>query len=227
MVRIPVASQADPPPRSAVGGDPAGTSDWDAYEPVNFWMQRSLSLMRISAIGRGSISSFLKVAVDIAWVLACAALGFIWIVTAVAVFSMITGGHIAMFEHIDVSQPGGIVRWTVQWSIACIGAMIVCAYLRGVFETLINGDPFVPDNARRLRAIAIVLAVLELVRMTISLIVQIVLGAFGVASTASGAAPAIGVQLNLSVWFSVLTLVVLAQVFSEGAALREEQKMTI
>ncbi|MEP7211230.1 MAG: hypothetical protein ABI740_10370, partial [Alphaproteobacteria bacterium] len=169
-------------------------------------MQRSQSLMRISAIGRGSISSFLKVAVDIAWVLACAALGFIWIVTAVAVFSMITGGHMAMFEHIDISQPGGIVRWTLQWSIACIGAMIVCAYLRGVFETLINGDPFVPDNARRLRAIAIVLAVLELVRMTISLIVQIVLGAFGVASAAGATAttPAIGVQLNLSVWFSVL-----------------------
>ena len=69
--------------------------------------------MRISAIGRGSISSFLKVAVDIAWVLACAALGFIWIVTAVAVFSILTGGNIAMFEYIDVSQPGGIVRWTV------------------------------------------------------------------------------------------------------------------
>ena len=68
----------------------------------------------ISAIGRGSISSFLKVAVDIAWVLACAALGFIWIVTAVAVFSMITGGHMAMFEHIDISQPGGIVRHEVD-----------------------------------------------------------------------------------------------------------------
>jgi hypothetical protein len=229
MVQIPVASQADPPPRSAVGGDPAGTPVWDAYEPDDFWMQRSPSLMRISAIGRGSISSFLKVAVDIAWVLACAALGFIWIVTAVAVFSILTGGNIAMFEHIDVSQPGGIVRWTLQWSIACIGAMIVCAYLRGVFETLINGDPFVPDNARRLRAIAIVLAVLELVRMTISIIVQILLGVFGVAATdaAGEAATQIGVQLNLSVWFSVLTLVVLAQVFSEGAALREEQKMTI
>jgi hypothetical protein len=74
-----------------------------------------------------------------------------------------------------------------------------------------------------------VLAVLELVRMTISIIVQILLGVFGVAATdaAGEAATQIGVQLNLSVWFSVLTLVVLAQVFSEGAALREEQKMTI
>lgn len=181
--------------------------------------------MRISAIGRGSISSFLKLAVDIAWVLACATLGFIWIVAAVAAFGMITGGHSAMFEHIDISQPGGVVRWTLQWSIVCMGAMIICAYLRGVFETLIGGDPFVPDNARRLRAIAIVLAVLELARMTITLIVQVLLGVFGVA-TDEAAAP-VAVSLNLSVWFSVLTLVVLAQVFSEGAALREEQKMTI
>ncbi len=198
-----------------------------AYEPDLCGMQRSQTLMRISAIGRGSISSFLKLTVDIVWVLACAALGFIWIVTIISLIGMMTGGeHMAVFERIAIAEPRGIARWTLQWSIACIGAMIVCAYLRGVFETLVSGDPFVPENARRLRAIAIVLAVLEIVRMTTSVLVDLLLMAFGVTGE-GGAAPGISVSLNLSVWVSVLTLVVLAQIFSEGAALREEQKMTI
>src|SRR5579871_5168265 len=160
--------------------------------------------MRISAIGRGSISSFLKIAVDVAWVLACAALGFILIVAALSLISLATGGeHLAMFQHIVIAQPGALASWTLQWSIGCIGAMVVCAYLRGVFETLVNGDPFVPDNARRLRAIAIVLAILEFVRMSIALIVQLLLSLFGVVSE-EGAPASINVTLNLSVWFSVL-----------------------
>ena len=50
-----------PPLRSSGAGrarEPAWTPVWNAYEPDDFWMQRSQSLMRISAIGRGSISSF-------------------------------------------------------------------------------------------------------------------------------------------------------------------------
>jgi len=47
--------------------------------------------MLISATGRGSISSFLKVAVDVAWVVACALLGFMWIIAAFAVYSIVSG----------------------------------------------------------------------------------------------------------------------------------------
>ncbi len=177
------------------------------------------------AIGRGSISSFLKVAVDVAWVVACALLGFIWIITAVSVLS-VTGIKIGAFERIAIDEPHRIAVWTLIGTIFCIGAMVICAYLRGVFETLVAGDPFVPENAKRLRAIGVVLAIIEIVRMFVSLIVQLLLGAFGVTGP-DGEATAINLSINFPVWFSVLTLVVLAQVFSEGAALREEQKMTI
>jgi len=93
-----------------------------------------------------------------------------------------------------------------------------------VFETLVAGDPFVPQNARRFTMIAIVLAVMEAVRMFIGLVVQVLLGMFHV----TGQEPvSVSFSVNLPMWFSVLTLLVLAQVFREGAALREEQKMTI
>lgn len=181
--------------------------------------------MQMRAIGRGSISSFLKVVVDVAWIAACAALGFIWIVTIISLFAMAGVVHIAAFERIMFDAPGPLARLAIDGTILCVGAMIICAYLRGVFETLVNGDPFVPENARRLRAIALVLATIEISRLFLGVLVQLVLAAFGVAS--GDETGRIEIQLNLSVWFSVLTLVVLAQVFREGAALREEQKMTI
>lgn len=181
--------------------------------------------MQMRAIGRGSISSFLKIAVDVAWIAACAALGFVWIVTIISLFAMAGVVHIAAFERIMFDAPGPLARLALNTTILCVGAMIICAYLRGVFETLVNGDPFVPENARRLRAIALVLAAIEISRLFLGVLVQLVLAAFGV--TGGDETGRIEIQLNLSVWFSVLTLVVLAQVFREGAALREEQKMTI
>jgi hypothetical protein len=181
--------------------------------------------MLMRATGRGSISSFLKLAVDIAWVVACAVLGFIWIVVAISIISMVNGGAPFLgFEKIAFNDPRNIAVFSLHGSILCIGAMIVCAYLRAVFETLVEGDPFVPDNARRFRAIALVLAIMEGGSMFVTTLVRLMLMAFGVAGSEEVSwIP----KINWPVWFAVLTLLVLAQVFREGAALREEQKMTI
>ncbi len=181
--------------------------------------------MQMRAIGRGSISSVLKVTVDVAWVVACALLGFIWIITAISLVTLLNGGApLPAFERIAIDEPHRIAVWTLIGTVFCVGAMIVCAYLRGVFETLVAGDPFVPDNARRFRAIAWVLVGVEAARMSISLIVQAVFSAMGIGDEGGAS---FTFSINFSVWFSVLTLMVLAQVFREGAALREEQKMTI
>jgi hypothetical protein len=181
--------------------------------------------MLMRATGRGSISSFLKLAVDVAWVIACALLGFIWIIAAISLFSILNGGApLAAFERISFDNPRDLAVWTLNGSILCVGAMIVCAYLRGVFETLVNRDPFVPENARRFTAIAVVLAIMEGASMFVTMLVRLLLGAFGVTGqTDSFVLP----NINWPVWFAVLTLMVLAQVFREGAAMREEQKMTI
>ena len=56
--------------------------------------------------------------------------------------------------------------------------MIVCAYLRGVFETLVARDPFVPENAKRFTAIGIVLAVMEGSGMFVAMIVNLAFGVF-------------------------------------------------
>ncbi|HOZ29015.1 MAG TPA: DUF2975 domain-containing protein [Hyphomonadaceae bacterium] len=181
--------------------------------------------MLMRATGRGSISSFLKVAVDVAWVVACALLGFIWIIAAFAIYSLVTGNPTFLdLGQYRLNTPRDLTIWIAIGSILCIGVMIICAYLRGVFETLVARDPFVPENARRFAAIGIVLAVMEAAGMFVATIVSLAFGVF--APTGDGVAFRFP-NINWPVWLAVLTLLVLAQVFREGAAMREEQKMTI
>ena len=113
--------------------------------------------------------------------IACALLGFIWIIAAFAIYGLVTGNP----TFLDVVGPSGANKlgtplglsiWIAIGSILCIGVMIVCAYLRGVFETLVAGDPFVPENATRFTAIAIVLAVMETSAMFVAAIVSLVFG---------------------------------------------------
>ena len=180
--------------------------------------------MLMRATGRGSISSFLKLAVDVIWVLACAGLGFIWIIGAFAVYALLTGNNVFDLGEYRIDTGRGFVIWFVIGSILAISVMIVCAYLRGVFETLVARDPFVPENAKRFTAIGIVLAVMEASGMFVASIVNL---GFGVFSPNGEPMPFKLPNVNWPVWVAVLTLLVLAQVFREGAAMREEQKMTI
>jgi hypothetical protein len=181
--------------------------------------------MLMRATGRGSISSLLKVAVDVLWVLACAALGFIWIIAAFAIYSIVTGNSTLLnLGQYQLTTGRELTIWIAMGSILSIGVMIVCAYLRGVFETLVARDPFVPENAKRFTAIGIVLAIMEASGMFVAMIVNV---AFGVFTTNGAALPFRFPNINWPIWIAVLTLLVLAQVFREGAAMREEQKMTI
>jgi hypothetical protein len=187
--------------------------------------------MLMRATGRGSISSFLKLAVDIAWVIACALLGFIWIIAAVTLLSSAIGVEwLGGLKEIALRDPIWGAIAVFNGTVLCTAAMVICAYLRGVFETLIEGDAFVLGNARRFRNIAIVMAVIEVVRMAGRFITPLLYQS----STAAVESESSGGPLDLSgwfatliIWFAVLTLLVLAQVFREGALLREEQKMTI
>jgi hypothetical protein len=181
--------------------------------------------MLVRATGRGSISSILKLVVDVAWVIACAVLGFIWIIVGISVISALNGGAPFLgIEKVAYEDPNKIAYISLNGSTLCIGMMIVCAYLRAVFETLVEGDPFVPANARRFRSIAVVLAVMEGTSMFLTALIGPLLSLVGL----GGESPAfVFPNVNWPIWIAVVTLFILAQVFREGAMMREEQKMTI
>ena len=177
--------------------------------------------MLMRALGQGSLSSFLKLLVDIIWVLACAVLGFIWLIAIISLIAQMGGGEVqaGVLGKISYQATDDLISWTVLGTIVCIGVMAICSLLRGVFETLVAGDPFVPENAARLRRIAIGLAGLELARVFVGPLIHLAMHDDGPLT--------LRFSTSFVVWGAVLVLIVLSQVFDEGARLREDQKMTI
>jgi hypothetical protein len=178
------------------------------------------------AMGPGSVSSFLKTVLDVVYfgtvtILALLTVGLIAGLLAVSFVPDLFGqiGDRLKIEG-DVT-PGKLAALTVTFAVFGIlnlGALItILSCLRKVFATLTAGDPFEPENIPRLRLIGFVLAGLELARYALNTLLLAI-------------APALTWDIdgfNITVWFSVLVVFVLAEVFREGARLRREAELTI
>lgn len=174
------------------------------------------------ALGPGSVSSFLKIILDVAFYVLWIVVGCLGLATlAVVLFSFnpaLLGDNIrikGMGEaHVTVPMMAAAVAGL---TVYIGGILAIVERLRRIFQTLTAGDPFHPDNVRRLRVIGLILGGLELGRY---------LFWGGLALMAPGLSKSEG-GLNLTTWFSVLVIFVLAEVFREGARLRREAELTI
>jgi len=178
------------------------------------------------ALGPGSVSSFLKTVLDVVYwfIVIMAGLLGLAVVGGLLAISFIPEIPAQISDRIDIEgavTPGKIVALGVTLSTygaLYLGALIaILSRLRRVFATLTAGDPFRPDNIPRLRLIGFVLAGMELARYALNAMLLTI-------------APAVGWEIagfNITVWFSVLVVFVLAEVFREGARLRREAELTI
>src|SRR6267143_111280 len=88
-----------------------------------------------------------------------------------------------------------------------------------IIETVSVGNPFVVANAVRLRTIAWAMLGLELTHFAVGTVAALV---------STTAAPLnIGWGFSLTRWLAVLMLFVLAQVFEQGARMREDLEGTV
>lgn len=172
------------------------------------------------ALGPGSVSSFLKIILDVVY-------AALW-VGVVAASLMVVAALLFTFNPgllDDVSLSSGQLasRWpAVTGGLAAAslymgGVLVIVGCLRRIFVTLTAGDPFHPDNVRRLRLIGVILAALEL-------------GRYAVWAIGAWLLPGVNKvepNMSLTAWFSVLVVFVLAEVFREGARLRREAELTI
>jgi hypothetical protein len=155
----------------------------------------------------------------VAWVV----LGLGGVIFGVGMATQLAGGSLqlpfgtALSEGVPLS--GFIVALSMLLAMAP-GVIFICDQLRRILATLIAGDPFVPGNASRLARIAGAIAAMELARYAIGVL------AFLLLQAEPDYAPPRLVP-NFAAWVGVVVLLVLAQVFSEGTRLREDQKMTI
>ena len=121
------------------------------------------SLTWLKAMGPGSVSSVLKMVLDVAYVL-------LWLITGLLLLLVIAAIFIPLDNvNITVSGDAGgkqlpLTRTLLLFGLGAAtayfgGFMLILRSLRRIIRTLTMGDPFQPDNVRRLRQIGLTLAV--------------------------------------------------------------------
>lgn len=96
---------------------------------------------------------------------------------------------------------------------------VVLTRLWAIVLTVVDGDPFVIENAARLQRIAWAVLGLEVLRM--------VIGAVAAGASTDAARLDIDGSFALTPWLAVLLLFVLARVFEQGARMREDLAGTV
>ena len=178
-----------------------------------------LKAPNLKALGPGSVSSLLKIALDVAYIL-------LWLVTGILLLILVASLFIPL-DNLTVTV-GDERQLPLTRSLMVFGLGSVAAYfggfvlilrnLRKIFRTLTLGDPFQPDNVRRLRQIGVILAVVT---------GGVFIAQMMMARVAPGVLSPQGFSDLLTPVFSVLVVFVLAEVFREGARLRRESELTI
>jgi hypothetical protein len=194
----------------------------------------------MKALGKGSIASIVQVGLQISWIVLWVAAGLLglFLLTYIAVVLLIQNGALSP----DLLEPGTqqygpftvvidteerlvvplMAPGLLAAAVAVAGALIIVQRLRRLFKNFTSGEPFSRDNAKHLRAIWITMLVMELSRYAIWAIAT---GLVLVGEPRESAE--IDSPVNFMTWGSILILIVLAEVFREGARLKEEQELTI
>lgn len=174
------------------------------------------------ALGPGSVSSFLKIILDVAYYVLLVGLGGLVIVSIAGVLLSFNPDFLS-----KLSVSGAVGKVTAKGPVLAVGLIYADLYvacllaiigrLRSVFATLTAGDPFHTENIRRLRLIGFVLAGMEIARH----LFEAAMSEMGASRDGSDAG------ISITAWFAVLVIFVLAEVFREGARLRNEAELTI
>ena len=184
---------------------------------------RAFRIPGLRALGPGSVSSLLKIALDVAYWLLVLITGVLVVFFFVSIFFPLENVNITVSDDsggkaLPLTRP--LLLFAAGAFLAYFGGfMLILRNLRMIFRTLTMGDPFQPGNVRRLRQIGLILAVVT---------VGVWLGQALVATRlAKGVMESQGLGDLLTPGFSVMIVLVLAEVFREGARLRREAELTI
>ena len=172
--------------------------------------------MPVKALGKGSVASALNsvllIARALAWV------GFVACAVIIVGFLLIDLFGIKI-PALEVSGDMPMAGYGIALAILVvtfIGFILITSELRKILQTLVDGDPFVPDNAKRLLQLCYIIAGMEIFSYLIGLAANV----FEMESSKP-------LTVNFAAWGAVIILWVLSHVFAEGARLRDEEKMTI
>ncbi len=177
------------------------------------------------AIGPQSVSSFLKVALDVVYAAACVAVALIgplalgllvWLPFSNGDFHLTLNGRVLVAPFAPLPLVGLLLM--LEAYSGCLA--VILNRIRSIVETLTVGDPFRPENVGRLRWVGVMMIGLEIVGNG--------LRSLFIATAPRGTAEhSDGGWFNPTAWFAIMVVFVLAEVFREGARLRREAELTI
>jgi hypothetical protein len=201
----------------------------------------------MKALGQGSVASIVKVALTIAWyvqwvLLVClvvAALSYGGLLALI--FNGVVDANILTGGEGRIGDRGGFsVAWESEHGIAwyvvvpallvgCVvlgGGIVIVGRLRKLFDSFTSAEPFRRENAVHLRVIWITMVVVEVLRYALAALFSVLLHIYGSPEGREVEFDPAN-SINLTTWMSIAILIVLAEVFREGARLKEEQELTI
>lgn len=186
----------------------------------------------MKALGKGSMASYLEIALNVVGVLLWVALGIVMSAAFayVTVWLLVGSGVLdPMALKRDLSALFGL-DGSVDWQLLAIvllaalvavpGGIIIVGRLKALYASFRSAEYFKKENANHLRVIWITMIVVEVSRYAIQ-------AGAGIVFSANGALQKLSVNVNLMSWVAILVLIAVAEVFREGARLREEQELTI
>lgn len=169
------------------------------------------------ALGPGSVSSLLKLVLDVIFFALWAALGGLLLASLLA---LLLPSDLDVWRELDAHGARGpmLAAGILAFAIYVGVVLFIIHRVRRIFTTLTAGDPFHPENVGRLRSIGFALAGLELINYVTNLVSSWVF---------RDQFKSVRFPFNPTAWFAVLVVFVLAEVFREGARLRREAELTI
>lgn len=123
----------------------------------------NLRTTNLRTLGPGSVSSLLKIALDVAYVLLALLTGVLLLLWVASIFIPIDHLNVTVSDGADGRQMP-LTRPLLLFGLGAVtayfgGFLMILRGLRKIFRTLTLGDPFQPENVRRLRQIGLILAV--------------------------------------------------------------------
>jgi Protein of unknown function (DUF2975) len=184
----------------------------------------------MQTFGPNSVSSGLAVALKIAYVLVAvwAAVTVAGAVLSLAIFILFT----AQSHEPPASLKSLVMIWTVGVPAVlyrltfAVGAIAVVRRLRSLFDSLAANQPFAAGNAEHLRRIWVTLVVIEIVRIC-AFVAARLLPTLYTAGDVSPLPQEIASPVDLSRWFLIFVVLILAEVFRQGTRLREDSELTV
>lgn len=165
----------------------------------------------------------LKLLIDTAFAISVVLTLIFAIVFIIAIFIPLDRFSIAV-DNEGVTRQMPLTRSLVLFVMAVVttyfaGLVVILRYLRQIFRTLLAGDPFHPSNIVRLRLMGASLCFVTVLGWGSRLLVasKLALGAVE--------APSIGELVTPA--FAIVITFTLAELFREGARLREDTELTI